>query len=94
MINISAKAKQVATNNGFYVEYGTTEIEYNGMTIDATTIEISEENTDFLVIYVFMPHGKTELYLCPDYVQGLPDTITSTRQLTKIVEYIISNYND
>jgi len=94
MINISAKAKKFATSLDFYVEAGKMEVEQAGATVDIDTIEISEENSDLLVIYELLESGHAGLHLSPEYVEGLPEVITNTRQLTKTVEHIINNYGD
>jgi hypothetical protein len=91
MINISKKAHQVARANDFYIEHGAYTPE-DGSYEDATTIDISEENSDLFIVYVQNSTGNFDLLMRPDYVTGLPDTITSTRQLTKTLEYIVDKY--
>jgi hypothetical protein len=93
MINISKKAQQVARANDFYIEYGVYTPE-DGSEDNTPTIDISEENSDLFIMYVQNSTGNFDLLMCPDYVQDIPQRITSTRQLTKTMEYIVNNYID
>jgi hypothetical protein len=90
MINISSKAKAVASGNGFYIGHGVYEDE--GVALD--TIDISEEDTDLFIVYSVNCEGNLDLLMSPNYVQDIPQRITSTRQLTKTMEYIVNNYID
>jgi hypothetical protein len=88
MINISSKAKAVASGNGFYIEHGVYEDE--GVALD--TIDISEEDTDLFIVYSVNCEGNLDLLMSPNYVKDIPQRIISTRQLTKTMEYIVNNY--
>lgn len=83
-IKVTESAKQAM--KAFSQQAGDTMFaEYYSCPDDEEVLDISSENSDFLVRY-----SVTEDGLCllrkPDYVDGMPATIESSRELTKAIK--------
>lgn len=87
-VNITKKAKQVATDAGLFIEeLKTYRTLPNGVEVSTDAIEVGEDCTDFLITYGKSSDGTLFLICKPDYVEDLPAHITDSATLTRVVEY-------
>lgn len=87
-VNITPKIIKMIESVGMFIEYNV----YTKGDITSNVIEITEEDSDFLVMYGYSSDGSLFHITSPNYVEDLPAHIESSIDLRNVVNYIIKHW--